>query len=70
MATFANSWYDPVKKNRQLTMLEQGADVIACNMSSTAVVVAAEAAGTYSIGFQNDMSAAGPNGHLTSVVFN
>ena len=71
IATFANSWYDPVKEKQAAeAMLEQGADVIACNMSSTAVVVAAEAAGAYSIGFQNDMSAAGPNGHLTSVVFN
>ena len=48
---------------------DHGADVIATNMSSTAVIVAAEAAGAYSIGFQNDMSAAGPNGHLTSVIF-
>jgi basic membrane lipoprotein Med (substrate-binding protein (PBP1-ABC) superfamily) len=71
IATFANTWYDPVKEKQTAeAMLEQGADVIACNMSSTAVVVAAEAAGAYSIGFQNDMSAAGPNGHLTSVVFN
>jgi basic membrane lipoprotein Med (substrate-binding protein (PBP1-ABC) superfamily) len=33
------------------------------------VVVAAEEAGVYSVGFQNDMSAAGPKGHLTSVLF-
>ena len=70
IATFANSWYDPVKEKQTAeAMLEQGADVIATNMSSTAVIVAAEAAGAYSIGFQNDMSAAGPNGHLTSVIF-
>lgn len=71
IATFANSWYDPVKEKQTAeAMLEQGADVIATNMSSTAAVVAAEAAGAFSIGFQNDMSAAGPNGHLTSVIFN
>ena len=71
IATFANTWYDPVKEKQTAeAMIEQGADVIACNMSSTAVVVAAEAAGAYSVGFQNDMSAAGPKGHLTSVVFN
>lgn len=70
IATYANTWYDPVKERQTAeAMLEQGADVLACNMSSTAVVVAAEAAGAYSIGFQNDMSAAGPKGHLTSVVF-
>lgn len=71
IATFANTWYDPVKEKQTAeAMIEQGADVIACNMSSTAVVVAAEAAGVYSVGFQNDMSAAGPKGHLTSVIFN
>ena len=70
IATFANSWYDPVKEKQTAeAMIEQGADVIACNMSSTAVVVAAEEAGVHSIGFQNDMSAAGPKGHLTSVMF-
>jgi basic membrane lipoprotein Med (substrate-binding protein (PBP1-ABC) superfamily) len=70
IATFANTWYDPVKERQTAeAMIEQGADVLACNMSSTAVVVAAEAAGAYSVGFQNDMSAAGPEGHLTSVMF-
>lgn len=71
IATFASSWYDPVKEKQTAeAMLEQGADVIATNMSSTAAVVAAETAGAYAIGFQNDMSAAAPKGHLTSVVFN
>ncbi|MGI9303772.1 MAG: BMP family ABC transporter substrate-binding protein [Gammaproteobacteria bacterium] len=70
IATFANTWYDPVKEKQTAeAMIEQGVDVVACNMSSTAVVVAAEAAGVHSVGFQNDMSAAGPKGHLTSVVF-
>ena len=70
IATFANTWYDPVKEKQTAeAMIEQGADVVACNMSSTAVVVAAEEAGKFSVGFQNDMSAAGPNGHLTSVLF-
>ena len=70
IATFANTWYDPVKEKQTAeAMIEQGADVVACNMSSTAVVVAAEEAGVYSVGFQNDMSAAGPKGHLTSVLF-
>jgi len=70
IATFANSWYDPVKEKQTAeAMIEQGADVVATNMSSTAVVVAAEEAGVNAIGFQNDMSDAGPKSHLTSVVF-
>ena len=71
IATFVNTWYDPVKERQAAeAILEQGADVVATNVSSTAVVVAAEAAGAYSVGFQNDMSTAAPKGHLTSVIFN
>ncbi len=71
VATFVNTWYDPVKERQAAeAILEQGADVVATNVSSTAVVVAAEAAGAHSVGFQNDMSAAAPKGHLTSVIFN
>ena len=71
IATFVNTWYDPVKERQAAeAILEQGADVVATNVSSTAVVVAAEAAGAGSVGFQNDMSPAAPKGHLTSVVFN
>ncbi|MEZ5665931.1 MAG: BMP family ABC transporter substrate-binding protein [Alphaproteobacteria bacterium] len=71
IVTFLNSWYDPVKEGQAAeAILEQGADVIATNMSSTAAVVKAEEAGAGSIGFQNDMSAAAPTKHLTSVVFN
>jgi basic membrane protein A len=71
IVTFLNTWYDPVKERQAATaILEQGADVLATNMASTAPVVAAEEAGVWSIGFQNDMSAAAPTKHLTSVVFN
>ncbi len=71
VATYANSWYDPVRERQAAeAILEQGADVMATNMSSTAVVVAAEAVGAHSVGFQNDMGHAAPNGHLTSVIFN
>lgn len=71
IVTFLNSWYDPVKERQAAeAIMEQGADVLATNMSSTAPMVAAEEAGIWSIGFQNDMSAAAPTKHLTSVVFN
>jgi len=70
IATFANTWYDPVKEAQAAAaMLEQGADVIATNLSA-AIVLEAENKGKYSIGFQNDMSPAAPKGHLTAVVFN
>ncbi|MGF1623495.1 MAG: BMP family ABC transporter substrate-binding protein [Alphaproteobacteria bacterium] len=71
IVAFLNTWYDPVKERQAAeAILEQGADVLATNMASTAPLVAAEEAGIWSIGFQNDMSAAAPTGHLTSVVFN
>lgn len=71
IASFVNTWYDPVKERQAAeAILEQGADVMATNVSSTAVVVAAEAVGAHSIGFQNDMASAAPKGHLTSVIFN
>jgi len=71
IVTFLNTWYDPVKERQAAeAILEQGADVLATNMASTAPVVAAEEAGIWSIGFQNDMSTAAPAKHLTSVVFN
>lgn len=71
IVTFLNTWYDPVKERQAAeAILEQGADVLATNMASTAPMVAAEEAGVWSIGFQNDMSSAAPTKHLTSVIFN
>jgi basic membrane protein A len=67
---FVNSWDDPVKEGQlSNAMIEQGADVIATDMDSPAAIVQAEKAGKYSVGYQNDMSAAAPKGILTSVIF-
>ncbi|MCC6009082.1 MAG: BMP family ABC transporter substrate-binding protein [Rhodobacteraceae bacterium] len=71
IAVYTNSWWDPVREGAVTrAMLDQGADVIANNLSSSSPFVAAEEAGAKSIGFQLDMSQHAPNGHLTSVVFN
>lgn len=70
VATFVNTWFDPVKEGQAAeAMIEQGVDVIATNLSAASVPAAAEKAGVRFVGFQNDMSALAPNGHLTSVVF-
>lgn len=67
---FVNSWDDPVKEGQLANaMIEQGADVIATDMDSPAAIVQAEKAGKYSIGYENDMSAAAPKTIMTSVVF-
>jgi basic membrane protein A len=70
IVTFVNSWSDPVKETQLAqSIIEQGADVVATAMDSTSVPVAAEKAGVYSIGYQNDLSAVAPKGMLMSVVF-
>ena len=67
---FVNSWSDPVKEGQlSHAMMEQGADVIATDMDSPAAIVQAEQAGKFSIGYENDMSAAAPKTIMTSVVF-
>jgi basic membrane lipoprotein Med (substrate-binding protein (PBP1-ABC) superfamily) len=70
IAIYTNSWWDPVKEGQVAkAMLDQGAEVIANNLSSAGPFTAAEKAGRPSVGFQLDMSKRAPKGHLTSVVF-
>ena len=67
---FVNSWGDPVKEGQlSNAMIEQGADLVATDMDSPAAIVQAERAGKFSVGYQNDMTAAAPKGILTSIVF-
>jgi basic membrane protein A len=67
---YTNSWWDPVKEGQVAeAMLDQKADVIANNLSSSAPFTAAEKRGAKSIGFQLDMRQHAPKGNLTSVVF-
>lgn len=71
IATFVNTWFDPLKEGQAAeAMIEQGADVIATNLSAASVPTATEKAGIRFIGFQNDMTALAPKGHVASVVFN
>lgn len=71
IATFVNTWFDPVKEGQAAeAMIEQGADVIATNLSAASVPAATEKAGVRFVGFQNDMSHLAPNGHVVSVIFN
>ena len=71
IAGFVNTWFDPLKEGQAAqAMIEQGADVIATDLSAASVPTATEKAGVRFIGFQNDMSALAPKGHVVSVVFN
>lgn len=70
VVVYTNSWWDPVKEGQVAeAILDQNADVIATDLSSTAPLAAAERRGAASIGYQLDMAAAAPKGILTSVVF-
>jgi simple sugar transport system substrate-binding protein len=64
---FLNSWFDPGKEKAATeTLVNQGCDVI-CSMTDTATgVQTAEAGGAWSIGYASDMSAFGPERHLTA----
>lgn len=69
-ATYTNSWWDPVKEGQvSEALLDQGADVIATDLSAASALKAAEDRGANAIGYQLDMSQAAPKGIVTSVVF-
>ncbi|MBN9669642.1 BMP family ABC transporter substrate-binding protein [Roseibium aggregatum] len=69
-AIYTNSWWDPVKEGQvSEALLDQGADVIATDLSAASALKAAEDRGARAIGYQIDMSAAAPEGIVTSVVF-
>jgi len=70
VAVFTNSWWDPVKEGQvSEAILDQGADVIATDLSAASALNAAEKRDAHSIGYQLDMSKAAPKGILTSVLF-
>ncbi len=68
---WVNSWFDPPKEgDAAQALLNGGADVLLQNTDSAAVVQTAEKAGKFSIGWNSDMAAFAPNGHLASAVSN
>lgn len=65
------SWFDPAKeKEATLALIDAGADVIAMHADSGAAPQAAEEAGVYVVGYNNDMSRYAPTRHLTAPVWN
>lgn len=62
-----NSWHDPAKEREAAeSLILQKADVLTMHSDSAAVIQTAEANKVYAIGFNSDMSAYGPNAHLTA----
>jgi len=64
---WVNSWYDPGREREAaMTLISQGADIIAQHTDSTAPVQAAEEKGVHAFGYHSDMSKYGPKAHLTA----
>jgi basic membrane protein A len=64
---WVDTWYDPGKERQAAeALIAQGADVLAQNTDSPAVVQVAEKHGVHAFGWDSDMSKYGPNAQLTA----
>ena len=62
------AWFDPAKeRDAAMTLMNQGADVLAFHTGSSAVMVAAQERGKMAIGYHSDMRKFGPEAQLLSV---
>jgi basic membrane protein A and related proteins len=65
---WTSSWFDPGKEREAaMTLINQGADVLAYHTGSSAVLQAAEERGRFSVGYHSDMSKLAPKGQLVAV---
>jgi basic membrane protein A len=64
---WVDTWYDPGKERQAAeALIAQGADVLAQNTDSPAIVQVAEQRGIHAFGWDSDMSKYGPNSQLTA----
>ncbi|MDR3321303.1 MAG: BMP family ABC transporter substrate-binding protein [Synergistaceae bacterium] len=64
------SWFDPGKeKEAAKALIDAGCDVVAMHADTGAVAQACEEAGTYVIGYNNDMTRYAPTMHLTGPIW-
>ncbi|MEO6934876.1 MAG: BMP family ABC transporter substrate-binding protein [Collimonas sp.] len=64
---WVNTWYDPGKERQAAeTLVAQGADMLAQNTDSPAVVQVAQEKGVHAFGWDTDMAKYGPKAHLTA----
>ncbi len=67
---WTNTWYGPdIEAEKADALLDRGADVLAMEQDSPAVIQAAARRGKYAIGYQSDMSLFAPELTLTSAVY-
>lgn len=63
-------WYDPTAEAQAAqALLDAGCDVIAQHCDSAVPQTTAEAAGKWGCGYNSDMTAQAPNGHLTAPIW-
>ena len=63
-----NEWFNPPREREAaMTLMDQGADVLAFNSASTAVMAAAEERGQLAIAYHSDMRAVAPTAQLAAV---
>jgi simple sugar transport system substrate-binding protein len=68
---YINSWFDPGREaDAAKSLIDQGADMLADHMDSSAVMQTAEAHGILAFGQSSDRSAVGPKAQLTSIIDN
>ena len=63
-----STWFDPAReRDAAMTLMNQGADVLAFHTASTAVMVAAQERGRLAIAYHSDMRKTAPDAQLAAV---
>jgi basic membrane protein A and related proteins len=67
---WTNTWYDPaLERSAAEALLDGGAEVIGQHQNTAGPQQAAEAAGKYGVGYNEDMSVQAPNANLTNPIW-
>jgi simple sugar transport system substrate-binding protein len=63
-----NTWFDPAReRDAAMTLMNEGADVLAFHSASTAVVAAAQERGKMAVAYHSDMSQVAPDAQIVAV---
>jgi simple sugar transport system substrate-binding protein len=63
-----NAWFDPAKeRDAAMTLMNQGADVLAFHTGSNAVMVAAQERGKLAVAYHSDMRSIAPDAQIAAV---
>jgi len=63
-----DTWFDPAKeRDAAMTLMNQGADVLAFHSASNAVMVAAQERGKFAVAYHSDMRSVAPDAQILAV---